>query len=126
VASAAGGASASICRARATRVRREGTGIGRPPREYRNNAGIVHQRGRLARLKREWTANASKGDKTLATLLAEAAEDGLKQREIAAAIGAGQSYVNNLWRYHRFMISAEITIPEQRFRFVITIVISIA
>jgi len=58
--------------------------------------------------------------------LAEAAEDGLKQREIAAAIGAGQSYVNNLWRYHRFMISAEITIPEQRFRFVITIVISIA
>jgi hypothetical protein len=43
-------------------------------------------------------------------------EEGLKQRQMASAIGLSQTYVMHLLRYHDFLKAAAFKIPEFRFR----------
>ena len=76
-----------------------------------------------ANLQQEWRSLCEQqeqgitvSDHQRAQLLTRYQEEGLKQRQIASAIGTAQQHVNRLLRYHRFLTPMGVKVSEHRFR----------
>jgi hypothetical protein len=89
-----------------------------------NNEQLTDKAAQLmTSLEREWHELADRqaesiveADEGRAGLLARYEIDGLTQHELAVSIKVTQAHVVHLLRYHRFLITAVIKIPEGTFR----------